>query len=51
MLQLIVDTEGKDPDPEKGRVAVGKIVLEMRKDLLGKTNLAPKEFRYIDVIE
>ncbi|MDD5617452.1 MAG: hypothetical protein PHH85_14775 [Candidatus Methanoperedens sp.] len=44
-------SRGSNPDPEKGRRAVGDIVIVMRKDLLGKTGLSPYDFRYIDVIE
>ena len=50
MVQLVIDSQGKDPGPEKGREAVGSIVLEMRKDLLGKTTLCFRDFRYTDVI-
>ncbi|MBS1951241.1 MAG: hypothetical protein JST37_09590 [Bacteroidetes bacterium] len=32
-----------------GKNAIGKIVLAMRKDMLGKTKLSPKDFEYIDV--
>lgn len=31
--------------------AIGNIVLAMRKDLLGKTNLTFKIFQYTDVID
>ncbi len=51
MVQLVIDSRGKEPDPEKGKKAVGNIVLEMRKDLLGKTKLTTNDFRYTDVIE
>jgi len=51
MVQLVIDSKGKAPNPESGRKAVGNVVLEMRKDLLGKTNLTSREFRYTDVIE
>jgi len=51
MVQLVISSRGKEPDPEKGKRAVGNIVLEMRKDLSGKTNLKSEDFRYIDVIE
>jgi hypothetical protein len=49
LVQLAIDSNGKDPNPEEGRKAVGNIVLAMRKDLLGKTNLTFKDFRYTDV--
>lgn len=49
MIKLVIDAQGKDPDPEEGRKAVGNIVLAMRKDLKGKTNLTYKDFAYTDV--
>ena len=51
MVQLVIDSKGNDPNVEVGRRAVGDIVLEMRKDLLGKTDLKSDDFRYIDVID
>ena len=51
MVQLVIDSRGNAPDPEKGRKAIGNIVLKMRKDLLGKTELTTDDFRYTDVIE
>lgn len=51
MVRLVINSRGKEPDPEKGKKAVGNIVLEMRKDLLGKTELTTDDFRYTDVIE
>ena len=50
LVSLIIENKGKDPDQEEGRRAVGNIVLAMRKDLLGKTQLDYKAFRYTDVI-
>lgn len=49
LVQLVIDSEGKEPNPQEGRKAVGNIVLAMRKDLLGKTNLTHLDFRYTDV--
>ncbi len=49
LVQLVIDSEGKDPNHQDGRKAVGNIVLAMRKDLLGKTTLIYKDFRYTDV--
>lgn len=49
MVRLVIDSQGKDPDPELGRKVVGNIVLAMRKDLNGKTNLNYTDFRYTDV--
>jgi len=51
MVQLVISAKGKEPEQEKGKKAVGNIVLEMRKDLSGKTNLKSEDFRYTDVIE
>ena len=51
MIELVISERGKNPDPEKGRKAVGNIVLEMRRDLLGKTQLTYKDFRYTDVVD
>ena len=51
MVQLVIDSRGKEPEHDKGKNAVGNIVFEMRKDLLGKTELSVKDFRYTDVIE
>jgi len=51
MVQLVIDSKEGEPNHEKGRKAVGDIVLKMRKDLLGKTKLSFTDFRYTDVIE
>lgn len=50
MVRLVIDSKGKDPDPEIGRKVVGNIVLAMRKDLNGKSKLDYTDFRYTDVI-
>jgi len=50
MVQLVIDGQGKAPDPEAGRKAVGNIVVAMRKDLRGKTSLNHNAFRYTDVV-
>ncbi|WP_345991944.1 hypothetical protein [Sulfurimonas sp. HSL-1716] len=49
MIKLVIDSKGNNPDLEEGRKAIGNIVLSMRKDLKGKTNLTYKDFTYIDV--
>jgi hypothetical protein len=49
MIKLVIDAQGKEPDHEEGRKAVGNIVLAMRKDLLGRTKLGYKDFRYTNV--
>lgn len=51
LVKLLIDEKGKKPDPSKGREVVGNIILQMRKDLLGKTKLTHHEFRYTDVID
>jgi hypothetical protein len=51
MVRLVIDSKGNNPDTEAGRKAVGSIVLEMRKDLLGNTKLTFEDFRYTDVIK
>nr|WP_315248213.1 hypothetical protein [uncultured Flavobacterium sp.] len=49
LVQLIIDQDGKTPDVDKGRKAIGNIVLAMRKDLLRNTSLTDRDFRYTDV--
>jgi len=51
MVQLVINSRGNTPDAESGRKAVGNIVIEMRKDLLGNTKLTSEDFQYTDVIE
>jgi hypothetical protein len=51
LIRLIIDSQGKAPEPEAGRKAIGDIVVAMRKDLLGKTSLDYRSFRYTDVLE
>ena len=50
MIELIKNSYGGFPEPNEGRKAIGNIVLEMRKDMLGKTNLTFMDFQYTDVI-
>jgi hypothetical protein len=50
MVNFVIDSKGKEPNHEIGRKCVGEIVLAMRKDLLGNTNLTYKDFVYTDVI-
>jgi hypothetical protein len=49
LIQLLIEERDKDPNPEKGRKIIGNIILQMRKDLIGKTKLTFKDFRYTDV--
>jgi len=51
LTQLLIQEKGQTPDPEKGRKIIGSIILEMRKDLIGKTGLTYMDFRYTDVIK
>lgn len=51
MIKLVIDAQGKDPDHEEGRKAVGNIVLAMRKDLLGRTKLTYRDFRYTNIVK
>ena len=50
LVELLISERGKQPDPKHGRKIVGDIILEMRKDLLGKTKLSHEDFKYTDVI-
>jgi hypothetical protein len=50
LTELLMDLKGTAPDPLKGRKAVGNIIVQMRKDLLGKTKLKYDDFRYIDTL-
>jgi len=49
MLMLVRGSAESNTDQDAGKKAVGNIVLAMRKDLLGKTDLSYKDFEYIDV--
>lgn len=51
LIRLLIEEQGKAPDPEKGRKIIGNIILSMRKDLLGSTKLTYRDFRYTDVIK
>ena len=51
LLTLVKETHGAVPDPDAGRKVVGDIVLAMRRDLLGKTDLTYSAFQYTDVYE
>jgi hypothetical protein len=51
LVELVIKSRGEAPNAEEGRKAVGNIVLAMRKDLLGKTALSFKDFRYTDVVK
>ena len=51
LIKLLIEERGNSPDPAKGRQVIGTIILEMRKDLIGKTSLSYKDFRYTDVID
>ncbi|QKG57143.1 hypothetical protein GKZ68_11175 [Hymenobacter sp. BRD128] len=51
LILLVQEGHGQAPNPIEGRKVVGDIILEMRKDLLGKTDLTYMDFRYTDVID
>lgn len=51
LTKILIEESGKAPNQERGRKVVGNIILEMRKDLIGKTKLSYKDFRYTDVID
>ncbi len=51
MVELIKNSKGNQPDIQHGKIAIGNIVLEMRKDMLGKTKLSSRDFEYTDVID
>jgi hypothetical protein len=51
MIRLVIESRGKQPNPEEGTKAIGEIALAMRRDLLGKTKLGYDDFRYTDVKE
>ena len=51
LVVLLIEERGHKPDPQKGKEVVGNIIFEMRKDLLGKTDLTNNDFRYTDVID
>lgn len=51
LTKLLIREREKGPNPQEGREVVGNIILEMRRDLLGKTGLTYKDFRYTDVIQ
>lgn len=50
MIQYIIESDGKNPNPEEERKVVGNIIVAIRKDLLGKTTLDYSSFRYTDVV-
>ena len=50
-VNLLKDLKGQVPNPQKGHKIVGDIVLNMRKDLIGKTKLQSEDFRYITLIK
>jgi hypothetical protein len=51
MIAFLIKERGNIPYPEQGKKIIGNIVLQMRKDLLGKTNLKPEDFIYVDVVK
>ena len=51
LIKLLIENKGKEPNHEEGRKIIGNIILEMRRDLLGKTKLRNEDFRYTDVLD
>jgi hypothetical protein len=51
MISLIKRANGNSPNPHEGQKVIGDIVLAMRKDLRGKTNLNNTDFIYTDVLD
>lgn len=49
MVNQVIITQVDRPTIDQD--AIGKIVLAMRKDMLGKTTLSPKDFRYTNVMD
>lgn len=51
LAQLRIASDDKDPNSQDGRKAMGNSVLAIRIDLLGKTSLSYKDFRYTNVLK
>jgi hypothetical protein len=51
LTDLLIRGRGEKPNKDVGQKIIGQIILLMRKDLLGKTNLTYEDFHYTDVIE
>jgi hypothetical protein len=51
LVELLIRERGKKPKSNEGGEVVGNIILQMRRDLLGKTKLTGDDFHYTDVIE
>ena len=51
LVSLVIEAKGSPPSPEKGRRAVGEVVLAMRRDVVRKTHLDYTAFRYTDVYD
>lgn len=51
LIEHIIKYRNQDPPQDESRKMIGEIVLAMRKDLLGRTSLSWKDFRYTDVIQ
>lgn len=49
LVRLVQENQNTPSDPEVNLKTVGDVVLAMRRDLLKKTNLDYKAFRYTDV--
>ncbi|KMQ85229.1 hypothetical protein RF55_16338 [Lasius niger] len=52
LVRIVIERQGKTPDPKVGRQAIGNIVVAMRRDLMKKgTSLSYDAFRYTDVLD
>jgi len=49
LVKLLIEEKDNTPNPQKGRQVIGNIVLQMRKDLLGETELKENDFKYTSV--
>ncbi|AUS41335.1 hypothetical protein CYD94_03265 [Ralstonia solanacearum] len=52
LVRIVIEHQGKTPDPKVGQQAIGNIVVAMRRDLMTKsTTLSYDAFRYTDVVD
>ena len=51
MLDTVPGPGREETKPIEDRNTVGDIVIEMRKDLLGKTKLSANDFRYVNIVD
>lgn len=52
LVRIVIEHQGKTPDPKVGQQAIGNIVVAMRRDLMKKgTTLSYDAFQYTDVVD